>query len=232
MWSFQAEVARTEPSFKFTSGIIGVVAMRGRSSGPIQADQFCKVSSVWEVPKPKQEDDEENESSVRPREIEAPGVKAQEGQGTGSCEDEAMREAGSGDWMTVSAAKRRKGESAPCYECFEEVNAGAGGDCFFLACAAGLNDKAATKATRRDLGPGGRLQAGLRLLAASSKRPSTKKEMSTSRMWARRASQQTLELWRPQLWERKQPCSLGSSVNELNSGRCIVLAQSHPLQEL
>ena len=105
-----------------------------------QADQPRKVSSAWGVPKPKQEDDEENESSVRPREIRVPGAKPQEGQGTGSCEDEAMR-AGGGEWKTVSAAKRRKGEAAPYHECFEEIDAGAGGDCFFLACAAGLNDK-------------------------------------------------------------------------------------------
>ena len=61
----------------------------------------------------------------------------------------------------------REGEAAPYHECFEEVDAGAGGDCFFLACAAGLNDKGATKATSKDLGPGGRLQAGLGLLAAT-----------------------------------------------------------------
>ena len=36
-----------------------------------------------------------------------------------------------------------------------------------MACTAGLNDKAATKATRKDLGPGERSQAGLRLLAES-----------------------------------------------------------------
>ena len=102
VWSFQAEVAGTEQSFKFTS----VEAMRGRSSGPSQADQPRKVSGAWRVPKPKKEDDEENESSVRPREIEVPGAKSQEGQGTGSCEDEAVGEAG-GEWKTVSAAKRR-----------------------------------------------------------------------------------------------------------------------------
>ena len=69
----------------------------------------------------------------------------------------------------MSAAKRRKGEEAPCHDCVEEVDAGAGGDCFCLACAAGLNDKAATMASSKDLGPGGRLQGGLRLrlLAAS-----------------------------------------------------------------
>ena len=104
VWSFQAEVAGTDQSFKFTSEIIAVVAMRGRSSGTSQESQPRKVSSAWRVPKPKQEDEDDEEPRVRRRAFEPSEAKPQECLRSEPRQDEATGEAADSSW-TASATR-------------------------------------------------------------------------------------------------------------------------------
>ena len=83
---------------------------------------------------------------MRPREIEASGVKTQEGQGSGSREDEAVGEVDDGNRKTAYF-RPRETTSVPRRSSWEP--------------------EVTVSAASEDLGPGGRLQAGLRFLSAS-----------------------------------------------------------------